>query len=130
MDTDISSKEEAYFNTWEDYISAGDFASVPEDGVKSVQPSSDAWKKLGFGSHNSSSTDTSGAAGMFGGPVYYRYVVTAIVPTSTPKGTKASSYVVCAQRKLNTQYEFAKLSSVNRRITVFSDSDSKINTCN
>ena len=109
---DIATKEESYRSTWREYLAISNGYVKQDPGTKSPQvgEANDNWFKLGY---NSSASASDG--GLFGGPMYFRYMV----------AVSSSGYTVCAYRQKTTVGgavdEFAKLTSSNRRAVVFAD---------
>ena len=112
--SDIASKEEAYHATWKEYVTADKGYAITPANAKTPQvigeDDDDTWAQLGY---NSSSS-----GGVFGGPVYFKYKVTA--------SDDGSGYTVCAFRQKpkvgsGSIKEFAKISNTNRRVVLFAD---------
>lgn len=103
----IAAKEVAYRNAWHTFLDTGTMPDLNPVGTRTPQATSanSNWTRLGF--------DSTPAAngGMFGGPMYYKYNVTATV----------TGFSACACRNVDADgsTECGSLTFANTRTVVF-----------
>ena len=122
---DIAQKENAFFMTWEQYQdttedSSSDWnhdeKSAYQRSVQKMKPAANngEWVKLGYRYRD----DKDG--GLFGGPVYFKYTVTA----TEASGTNPATFIACAHRwQDDKKEEQIYLSSQNLRAFITKGED-------
>lgn len=126
--SDIAAKEEVYKNSWGEYLAPikaqGDALGFGEKQAQAENSSGNQWAALGFMGNDAEH------GGVFGGPLYFRYVVEVLSVAASGTQPAYHGYLVRACRRISSsQYEQGELRSTNRRTIVYIDELSAYN-CN
>ena len=116
--SDIAAKEEVYKNSWGEYLSPinaqGGALGFGEKKAQAENNSGTKWASLGFIGNDEEH------GGVFGGPLYFRYVVRK-VGASAGASTDSGYIVRACRRTSSTEYEQGELTSNNRRTIRYID---------